>query len=101
VSIKKPAQSGSLYCNYKQFFSIVLMALVDANYRFFYVEASFNGASSDSGVFDMTDLKEALEDGTIGLPPPAQWTKKTQKNMRSSQQIGEMKKALNFFFLRC
>jgi hypothetical protein len=31
VSIKKPANSGSLYYNYNKFCSIVLLALVDAN----------------------------------------------------------------------
>jgi len=70
VAIKKPGQTGSLYYNYKHFFSIVLMALVDANYRFIYVEAGFNGASSDGGVFDMTELKDVLEDGSIDFPEP-------------------------------
>ncbi len=38
VRIKKLAKSDSIYYNYKQFFSIILLAMVDADYRFMYVE---------------------------------------------------------------
>ena len=36
--IQSPARSGSLYYNYKGTFSLVLMALVDVDYRFIYVD---------------------------------------------------------------
>ena len=70
VAIKCPPKSGSVYYNYKGFFSIVLMALVDATYQFLHVEVGANGGNSDGGVFNMTDLKEALETDKLGLPPP-------------------------------
>ena len=38
MRIKKPPKSGSLYHNYKSFFSVILMALVDAEYRFRWVD---------------------------------------------------------------
>ena len=46
-----PARSESLYYNYKGIFSPVLMALVDADYRFIFVDIGDCGSNSDSGIF--------------------------------------------------
>lgn len=43
ISIRNPAEGGSLYYNYKGFYSIILMALVDADYKFLYVDLGANG----------------------------------------------------------
>ena len=70
VSIKMPAKSGSLYHNYKGFFSIPLLALVDAEYTFIWIEISGMGHMSDAQIFKDTELFDCLEDGTLGIPPP-------------------------------
>ena len=47
VRIRKPTKSGSLYHKYKGFFSVILMALVDAEYRFRWVGIGTEGSCSD------------------------------------------------------
>lgn len=51
IRIIQPDNSGSQFFNYK-FFSIILMAWVDADYKFVYVDIGVNGAASDSSVFE-------------------------------------------------
>ena len=41
VSIKKPPHTGS-YNNYKKFFSIILMAVVNSNYEFIMADSGIN-----------------------------------------------------------
>lgn len=70
VLINPPANSGSLYFNYKGSFSIVLLALVDADYKFLYVDVGCNGRISDGGVFKNSSLYRALEDNSLHIPGP-------------------------------
>jgi len=70
VAIRKPRRSGSLYYNYKGFFSIVLMGLVDADYKFLWAQVGTPGSASDAGVFNHSNLEPALRTGTLGLPDP-------------------------------
>ena len=69
IAIKAPRNSGSLYYNYKGFFSIILLGVVDGDYKFLWVDVGANGSTSDCAVFNNSAFKEALEDGTLGQPP--------------------------------
>ena len=69
IAVKCPPNSGSSYYNYKGFFSILLIAVVDADYQFIYCDVGATGCGSDGGVFAETSLKHALENGTIRLTP--------------------------------
>ncbi|XP_067245510.1 uncharacterized protein [Chanodichthys erythropterus] len=71
INIRPPPGSGSKFFNYKHTFSIVLMALVDSNYRFLYVDVGCNGRISDGGVFGGCSLQDALEKRTSNIPAPA------------------------------
>ncbi len=46
--------------NYKNFHSIVLMALVDGDYKFTWVAVGANGPSSDAQIFEDCGLKQAI-----------------------------------------
>ncbi len=69
VVIRKPMNAGSYYYNYKNFHSIILMALVDGDYKFTCVEVGANGTSSDAQIFEDCGLKAAIDQLVIGFPP--------------------------------
>ena len=58
IEIKQPKHRGSYYFNYKGQFSSVLLALVDANYKFIYLDVGCNGKISDGGVFRNSTLSK-------------------------------------------
>ncbi|XP_068759068.1 uncharacterized protein [Montipora capricornis] len=69
IAIQQPPNSGSEFFNYKHFFSVLLLALVDANYKFLYVDVGAPGRAGDAGVFAGSSLKQALERNTLNIPP--------------------------------
>ena len=68
IPIRCPRRGGSLYHNYKSFHSIVLLALVDGDYKFLWMDLGAAGSSSDAQIFKHSDLRHKIEDGTIGFP---------------------------------
>lgn len=70
IACKCPPGSGSTYYNYKKFFSVVLLGLVDADYKFVWVDIGGRGAASDAQVWNDSDLKTALVEGHIQMPRP-------------------------------
>lgn len=68
VVIEAPKNSATEYYNYKGTFSIVLFALVNANYLFTFVDIGCQGRISDGGVFRNTVLFKKLETNQLHLP---------------------------------
>lgn len=70
IRVIKPAHSGSLYYNYKNYFSILLLALCDASYKFLFIDAGAYGKSSDSTVFKESVFFKKLENEHLNIPAP-------------------------------
>lgn len=68
IRLIKPCHSGSHYFNYKKYFSVVLMALVDADYKFIYVDIGSFGSSADSTVFQKSKFGKRLASNQLDLP---------------------------------
>ncbi|KAK7175588.1 hypothetical protein R3I93_002497 [Phoxinus phoxinus] len=71
VVVRAPDNSGSLFFNYKGTYSVVLLAVVDAQYCFRVVDVGCYGRTSDGGVLANSTFGQALRDGTLGLPQDA------------------------------
>ena len=70
IPILHPKNSGSDYYNYKGFFSIVLLAIVDFDYKFLFVDVGCQGRISDGGVYRNSAFYKAIENKSLNLPDP-------------------------------
>lgn len=70
VVIKKPAKSGSSHFNYKHSFSIVLMAIVDSDYKFITIDVGSQGRFSDGNIFSTSAVCTKLLKHTLDIPAP-------------------------------
>lgn len=70
VRIKAPKNSGSLFFNYKDYFSVVLLAIVDANYKFIAVDVGAYGKESDNGIFQKSRMGNDIANERFHIPPP-------------------------------
>ena len=86
ILIRCPQGGGNLFRNCKGFHSIVLLALVDGDSKFLWVEMGAAGSTSDDQIFKYTNLRHKIEDDSIGFPES------------ESLRIGGPK--VNFFILR-
>ena len=58
-------ESSKEYHNFKNFYSVVLMSLVDSHYRFIWGSCGFPGNSHDSIIFQSTDMWNSIQEGCI------------------------------------
>ncbi|XP_037515171.1 uncharacterized protein LOC119391564 [Rhipicephalus sanguineus] len=70
IHLNAPPNSGSLYFNYKQGFSVNLVASCDAGYKLTSVYIGCYGRESDGGVFAKSNLGK-LVDNAGNFPAPA------------------------------
>uniref|UniRef100_A0A3B4HC48 DDE Tnp4 domain-containing protein n=1 Tax=Pundamilia nyererei TaxID=303518 RepID=A0A3B4HC48_9CICH len=68
-SIAEGFQERSMFHNYKGTFSIVLLAVVDAEHRFRVIDVGGYGRTSDGGILANSTFGQAFRAGTLHLPP--------------------------------
>ena len=68
IGIICPKESGSQFYNYKGFFSIVLLAFVDYDYKFLIAEVGCQGRISDGGVFRNSVFNFRLSNNSLNHP---------------------------------
>lgn len=68
ITIKCPRKTGSNYFCYLHKFSIVLMAVVDADYKFMCVDVGACGKNSDGGIFETSNMGRRFEMGLMNVP---------------------------------
>ena len=68
VRVECPKWSGSLYHNYKGFFSIVLMAICDANYCFTLFDLGQYSSNNDSGILANSKMGDLFETNSLNVP---------------------------------
>jgi hypothetical protein len=71
IMIKKPANSGSSFFNYKQTFSVVLMATVDEDCKLITIDVGSMERFSDGNIISSNVLPKKLNERTLQFPPPA------------------------------
>ena len=69
IAVRQPPGSGSLFFNYKNYFSIVLMAVVDAGYRFIMVDVGNYGSNLDTRIWKNSIIGRRHINDDLGLPP--------------------------------
>lgn len=71
INFRPQRKEGSIYRNYKGKDSIILLALVNAEYNFIFVDVGRNGRMHDASVFRESSLVTQLYSGRLNFPLPS------------------------------
>lgn len=87
IRIQCPPNSGSVFYNYKHFYSLFFLALVDGDYRVRYYDIGAEGKASDGGVWKKCSLRQDFENP------------ENPKNIPREKEVGGITGNLPFFFV--
>ena len=96
VMIQCPFNSGSLFYDYKSYFSIVLLAVASGDYRSVMVDVGAYGSNNDSGVLNHTTFFKCLRKKNLDVPPSKQLPNDTEETHVLHVLLGD-----EAFPLRC
>jgi len=68
VKIRAPPKTGTEFFNYKGYFSIVLLAIVDAQYKFVAVDIGAKGSQSDGGILKNSAFGKKIAENAFHIP---------------------------------
>ena len=68
VAMECSKNTGSLYHNYKGFYSQLLLAVCDAKYKFIFINVGQYGRRNDSAVLKNSELDRRLESYSLNIP---------------------------------
>lgn len=71
IAMECPKNGGSLYYNYKQFHSTVLLAMCDADYNFVYTSIGSYGRDNDASIFSHSQFFCQFEEDGNNAPEPS------------------------------
>lgn len=98
VIIVAPRRSGSMFHNYKGTKSIVLLAIVGADYRFVSVDIGSYGKNSDGGIFERSTMGRRFAADRMDVPSPSPLPGTT--TMSPYTLVGDEAFALSKFMMR-
>ena len=65
--MRNTRKTGTLYHNYKGFFSLVLLAICDARYCFTLFDVGQYGSSNNCGVLNNSEMGHRFQNGQLNL----------------------------------
>ncbi|XP_050527810.1 uncharacterized protein LOC126897907 [Daktulosphaira vitifoliae] len=89
INIECPINSGSTFFNYKGSHSVVLLALVDADYKFIAVDVGSYGRNSDGGIFSKSTIGKRLSSNTFNVPKPIPITENIYHILSRARRVVE------------
>ena len=71
IRIECPKMPGTYYYNYKDFYSIILLAICDSNYCFTLFDLGQYLSNNECGVLANSTMGEMMENDKLGIPAPS------------------------------
>ncbi|XP_017471064.1 PREDICTED: uncharacterized protein LOC108362542 isoform X2 [Rhagoletis zephyria] len=72
IALRYRKDYGPYFDNYMGFHSVILLAIVDANYKFLYVNVCTNGRANDAAAVNESYFLEEIRNNGFNIPPDSE-----------------------------